>query len=71
MEKKTVKKQNIFEFLKFGLVGISNTVVAYIVYTLVYYLIVKNIHIANFFAFVISVLNAYFWQKKFFFKFFN
>ena len=61
-------KNNYLQFLKFGIVGISNTVVSYGVY----YVCVSffNIHYiaANTIAFVIGVLNSFYWNKKFVFK---
>lgn len=62
-----MKKGNVIQFLKFALVGVSNTAVNYLVYVIlvafgVYYLI------ANVFGFFISVLNAYFWGSRFVFK---
>ena len=65
-----------WQFIKFGLVGVSNTVVSYVTYSLVYYWILGSapmvdgirVQIANVAGFVISVLNAYIWQSKFVFK---
>lgn len=65
-----------WQFIKFGLVGVSNTVVSYVTYSLVYYWIFGSsamaddikVQIANAAGFVISVLNAYIWQSKFVFK---
>ena len=64
----TVEKTNnsgkwaaIWQFIKFGLVGVSNTIVSYAVYSICYYALKTNVHI-------ISVLNAFFWQSKFVFK---
>lgn len=50
------------QFINFSIVGVSNMVIAYLVYAiLVYY----NIHpqIANLISFGVSVLNAYIWNK--------
>ena len=63
----------LWQFVKFGLVGVSNTVVSYVTYTVVYFLLRNQledaaIHIANVAGFIISVLNAYFWQSRFVFK---
>lgn len=63
----------LWQFIKFGLVGAMNTVVSYVTYTLVYYLLRDRfgdaaMHIGNIAGFVISVLNAYFWQSRFVFK---
>lgn len=66
----------VWQFIKFGLVGVSNTVVSYVTYSLTYYWILGastmtddiKVQIANVVGFVISVLNAYIWQSKFVFK---
>ena len=55
------------QFIKFGMVGVSNTVVSLATYYLftffgVYYLI------ANALGFVTGTLNAYYWNSKFVFK---
>jgi len=57
----------IKQFIKFGIVGVSNTVIALGTY---YLLIFLGVHylIANGIAFVISVCNAYFWNSRFVFK---
>lgn len=57
----------LIQFIKFGIVGVSNTVISLIVY---YICIFVGMHytIANVLAFVISVLNAYYWNKKYVFK---
>ena len=55
------------QFFKFGLVGVSNTVIAIIIYN---GLLLINVHfiIAYTIAFLISVVNAYFWNNKYVFK---
>ncbi len=60
-------KKLIVQFIKFGLVGVSNTVISLAVYYLLVYLGVHYI-VANIFGFIISVLNAYYWNSKFVFK---
>ena len=57
----------IKQFLKFGLVGVSNTLIALGVYYLLVYLGVHYI-IANIAGFVVSVINAYYWNSKYVFK---
>ena len=55
------------QFLKFGIVGISNTAI----YLAVYYLLLSigvNYLIANCVGFVVSVINAYFWNNKYVFS---
>jgi len=55
------------QFMKFGVVGITNNVVFFAVY---YTIVLTGVHylIANIGAFIISVLNAFFWSRKFVFK---
>lgn len=70
-QKSVVRKKGLaalWQFIKFGLVGVSNTVVSYVTYSICYYVFHSNVHVANIIGFIISVLNAYFWQSKFVFK---
>lgn len=70
-QKPVVKKKGLaalWQFIKFGLVGVSNTVVSYVTYSVCYYVFHSNVHVANILGFIISVLNAYIWQSKFVFK---
>lgn len=62
------RKKGIVQFIKFGIVGLSNTAVSYLIYMLFYFVLKTNVHIANLFGFIISVLNAYLWQNIFVFK---
>ncbi len=65
MEK--IKGSTFVQFIKFGLVGVSNTVVNYVVYLIFVSLGVQYL-IANTIGFIVSVLNAYFWGSRFVFK---
>ena len=61
-----VKK--LFEqFIKFGLVGVSNTAISYGAYTLLTYFGVPYV-LSNIVAFVVSVLNSFFWNNRYVFK---
>lgn len=71
VQKKTEGKKGLaalWQFIKFGLVGVSNTVVSYVTYSICYYTFHTNEHVGNIVGFIISVLNAYIWQSKFVFK---
>ena len=61
------KGSALIQFIKFGLVGVSNTVVNYVVYLIFVSLGVQYL-IANTIGFLISVLNAYYWGSRFVFK---
>lgn len=63
----------LWQFIKFCIVGTSNTLISYIVNIgmlklLQRYLINKDYMIANFFAFMISVLWSFYWNNKVTFK---
>ncbi|MBQ4283434.1 MAG: GtrA family protein [Lachnospira sp.] len=60
-------KKSLIQFIKFGLVGVSNTIVSYVIYALVY-TPTDNYVLANIVGWAISVLNAYVWQNLFVFK---
>jgi len=55
------------QFIKFGIVGLSNTVISYILYSVVVYFGIHYL-IASIIAFSISVLNSFFWNNKYVFK---
>lgn len=55
------------QFLKFGLVGVSNTLISLGMYYLLYFVGI-NYLVANAIGFVVSVLNSYYWNNKYVFK---
>jgi len=57
----------LFQFIKFGIVGLSNTIISYIIYFVLVY-IGSHYLIASIIAFIISVLNSFFWNNKYVFK---
>lgn len=59
--------KNIWQFIKFGLVGISNTLISEVIYAIIV-LCRGNYFVASLTGFVISVLNAYYWSNKYVFK---
>ena len=62
-----MSNSGVYQFVKFGLVGISNTLIAYATYSLCVYIGFHYL-IANALGFFISVLNAYYWSDRFVFK---
>ena len=69
--KQNLNKKSFFDlikqFIKFGIVGLSNTFISLTIYYVLIYFKVNYI-IANTVAFIISVLNSYYWNSKFVFK---
>lgn len=60
------KWSQFFQFIKFGLVGLSNTIISYVTYLFFVWIGVFYL-VANGIAFVISVLNSYYWNNKYVF----
>lgn len=65
IRKESLKKS--CEFIKFGIVGFSNTIISYIIYGI---LVAVSVHylIASLAGFFVSVINAYFWNNKYVFE---
>ena len=60
------KVEGLSQFIKFGLVGLSNTAISYFTYALCVY-IGLHYFIANALGFVLSVLNSFYWNNKYVF----
>lgn len=58
----------LWQFIKFGLVGVMNTIVSYTVYSVCYYAFHTSVHVANIMGFIISVFTAFLLQSRFVFK---
>lgn len=68
------KYQVLIQFIKFGLVGLSNTLISYIVYLIILWLCSKtgffgskDYIIAIIVSFILSVLWSFYWNKKYVF----
>lgn len=55
------------QFIQFAMVGLSNTIIYYAVYA-VLVLVSINYLIANIAGFLVSVVNAYYWNNRYVFK---
>lgn len=57
----------LLQFIKFGIVGLFNTAISYVVF---YIFVSLDIHylIANVIGFIVGVLNAYYWSNWYVFK---
>lgn len=60
-------KKLVNQFIKFGIVGVSNTLIAYVVYSTCVFIGIHYL-MANAIGFFVSVLNAYYWSDRFVFK---
>ena len=59
--------KKVTQFIKFGLVGVSNTIISYAVYIL---LLKFSVHylLASAVGFLASIVNAYFWNERYVFE---
>ena len=65
--KPLTRKNSLIQFIKFSLVGVSNTIVGFDVYYLLYYCGVHYL-ISNIASWLISVFNAFYWNNKYVFQ---
>lgn len=56
------------QFIKFGIVGVSNTLISLAVYYVCFNLLHMHHQLANFLGFLIGVINSYFWNSRYVFK---
>lgn len=63
-----INKTTIFQFVKFGIVGVSNTAISLIFYYIIYWINPEWYMIGNIAGWVISVSNAFFWNNRYVFK---
>lgn len=61
-------KKLLIQFVKFGIVGVSNSVVMLTVYYLVLWINSDMYLLGNFLGYMLGILNAYFWNSRFVFK---
>jgi putative flippase GtrA len=68
------KWQGFLQFVKFGIVGLSNTVISYVIYVVALLLFQKcnlipsvDYLVAQFIGFVLSVLWSFYWNRKYVF----
>lgn len=67
-------KKSVLQFIKFCMVGVSNTIISYSSEMLFYYIIFSsfndNIRIlsSNAIAFILSVTNSFYWNNKYVFS---
>lgn len=62
-----LRPKSLLQFIKFCVVGFSNTLIGYVVYTACVYLGMHYLF-ANLLGFFVSVVNAFYWSNKYVFK---
>lgn len=61
-------KSFLLQFVKFGLVGLSNTIIAWILYYLFLWIDEDLYMVGSIVGAVVSITNAFFWNDRFVFK---
>ena len=61
-------KNDLLQFIKFGLVGVSNTLVAWICYYLFLWIDEDLYIVGSVVGGIVSIANAFYWNDKFVFK---
>ncbi len=67
-DNKDKTKKDLLQFIKFGLVGVSNTLVAWICYYLFLWIDEDLYIVGSVVGGIVSIANAFFWNDKFVFK---
>ena len=55
------------QFVQFGIVGLSNTLISYVVYV-IFVALGTHYLVASLLGFLVSVINAFYWNNKYVFK---
>ena len=61
-------KTSIIQFIKFGIIGVSNTLVSLAVYYVFLFIDKRLYMVGNVLGWVVSVANAFFWNNRYVFK---
>lgn len=61
-----MKRDSVIQFLKFSIVGLSNTIVSYLVYAALLF-IGENYIVANIVSYFAGVINSFYWNNKYVF----
>ena len=67
-DNKDKTKKDLLQFIKFGLVGVSNTLVAWICYYLFLWIDEDLYIVGSVVGGIVSIANAFYWNDKFVFK---
>ncbi len=58
---------SFFQFVKFALIGVSNTLISYLIYVL-FLLLGFHYLVGQYVGFVVATLNSFFWNNRFVFQ---
>lgn len=66
--RRQLKSASLWQFVKFGIVGISNTLLSLATYQLCLHALGLHYQFSNVLAFIVSVTNSYYWNSRYVFK---
>lgn len=61
-------KDNIIQFIKFGIVGVSNTFISLFIYYIFLWINKDLYMVGNIAGFIVSVSNSFFWNNRYVFR---
>lgn len=62
------KRKNLVQFLKFGVVGVSNTGISLLIYYIFIWINQEYYLLGNIVGWIVSVANAFFWNNRYVFQ---
>lgn len=65
---KLPEKQSLIQFVKFGIVGVSNTGISLLIYYIFIWIDPEYYLLGNIVGWIVSVANAFFWNNSFVFQ---
>lgn len=65
---KIPQKDTVIQFLKFGMVGVSNTAISLLIYYFFLWLSEELYLVGSIVGWIVSVANSFFWNNKFVFS---
>lgn len=65
---KLPEKQSLLQFVKFGIVGVSNTGISLLIYYIFIWIDPDYYLLGNIVGWIVSVANAFFWNNRFVFQ---
>ena len=65
---KLPEKQSLIQFVKFGIVGVSNTGISLLIYYIFIWINPKYYLLGNIAGWIVSVANAFIWNNRFVFQ---
>lgn len=63
-----IKNKSLIQFIKFGIVGVSNTLLTAIIIWLLLRVFHCSAYLSNFIGYIVGLANSFFWNRKWTFE---